>query len=482
MKTSLNLSFRILFGCAVALLATSTGRALPVFPGAVGFGTDTPAGRNGKIVRVTNLLDDVKNPPKGSLRHAVEKITGPRVVIFDVSGVIDLKGNIVIRDDGHGEHGYLTIAGQTAPFPGITLKSAGLSIYSHDILIQHIAIRPGDKMQPVDNRDCISIGAMKDRSSHNVVIDHVSCSWAVDETVSTWSDRGSVRDVTFSNCIFSEPVINGGHSKGSHPYGPLIGRNSSNVTLVNNIMAFTWARNPLIRDAGVGAQVVNNLVYHPGIWSNCAIYIGDLPQSPRPVTVVGNVIVRHPVPFTISRSDWGTPRTTRTHTKEDYRNTAIYVHKGVSPAPELYLRDNRLFNPVDGEWLPSDGDPWNTEIFRDSPENPVTRLKTDPYPNSGGTKWTPLPSSKVEAHLLAVAGKHPAKRDALDATLIANIAKRGGKFLEDLPDNAWDVVNIRATRSLELPANPNADPDGNGYTNLEEWLHKLAKEVEGRTH
>ncbi|OAM90499.1 hypothetical protein AW736_07590 [Termitidicoccus mucosus] len=471
-----------LVALAAVFSLSNTGGALPVFPSAVGFGTDTPAGRKGRIVRVTNLLDDDKKPPAGSFRHAVEKVTGPRVVIFDVSGVIDLKRDIIIRDDGHGKHGHLTIAGQTAPFPGITLKGAGIDISSHDILIQHIAIRPGDKLPPVDNRDCIKIGAPKDHAARNIVIDHVSCSWAVDETVSTWSDRGRVHDVTFSNCIFSEPVINGGHSKGSHPYGPLVGRNSNNVTLVGNIMAFTWARNPLARDKGAGAQIVNNLVYRPGIWSNCAIYIGDLPQDPRPVSVVGNVVVRHPVPFTISRSEEGKPRAARTHTKEDYRDTAIYVHKGVSPPPELFLRDNRLFNPVDGKWLPEDGDPWNTGIFRDSPENPVTKLKADPYANSGGTSWTPLPSTEVEARLLAAAGKHPAKRDALDAALVEKIRNRQGSFLEDLPMDAWDIVDIRATRVLAPPPDPNGDPDGNGYTNLEEWLHRRAAEVEGRSH
>src|SRR5690606_26207994 len=124
-------------------------------PGAVGFGTNTPAGRGGSVYRVTNL----NNSGSGSLRYGLESVTGPRVIIFDVSGVIDLQSDLVIRDDSVGDYGNVTVAGQTAPYPGITLKGGGIDIRSHDVLIQHIAIRPGNGITPLDNRDCIKIGA-----------------------------------------------------------------------------------------------------------------------------------------------------------------------------------------------------------------------------------------------------------------------------------------------------------------------------------
>lgn len=462
-------------GVAGVFLVCHSTWALPVVPGAIGFGTETVAGRGGAVYRVTNLED--RGP--GSLRFGVEEVEGPRVIVFDVSGVIRLSSDLVLRDDGHGKHGFLTIAGQTAPAPGITLAGAGVSIQSHDILIQHIAIRPGDRLKPVDNRDCIKIGGAAGHPVHHIVIDHVTCSWAVDETASTWSDKGSVSDVTFNACIFSEPVINGGHSKGSHPYGALGGRHSSNLSLIGNLFAFNFGRNPLIRDETAGAQVVNNLIYRPGIWSNGTIYIGDLTLPPHAVSIVGNVIVRHPVPFQLEMTGTDGVRKLREFLESDYRSVSIYVHDVVSPEAGLYLHDNRVFNPQTAVWHPVDGDPWNPEIFRDSQKHPVARLAADPYANSGGTAWTPLPSSEVEARVLANAGKYPTQRDALDAALVEKIRARTGSFLQDLAgDDPWASVDVRRTHALSLPENPSADDDGDGYTNLEERLHELAAAIE----
>lgn len=460
-----------------ASLLSQFAMALPVFPGAIGFGTDTPAGRHGAVYHVRNLADD----GPGSLRFGVEQITGPRVVVFDVSGVIRLTRDITVRSEDHGKYGFLTIAGQTAPSPGITLAGAGISIQSHDVLIQHIAVRSGDRLKPVDNRDCIKIGGGPTDPVHHIVLDHVSCSWSVDETVSTWSDKGSVSDVTFSFCIFSEPIINGGHSKGSHPYGALGGRHSSNLSLIGNIFAFNFGRNPLIRDETAGAQVINNFIYRPGIWSNGVIYIGDLTVPPHAVSVVGNVIVRHPVPFELEMTGTDGVRKRRVFLESDYRNVSIYVHDVVSPKAGLYLHDNRVLNPQTNAWHPIDGDPWNPEIFRDSSKHPVAHLAADPYVNSGGTAWKPWPSTEVEARLLTSVGQRPAQRDALDAELIEKIRSRQGSFRQDLAgDDPWASVDLQHTHVVTLPDNPSADDDGDGYTNLEERLHQLAAEVERR--
>jgi hypothetical protein len=348
--------------------------------------------------------------------------------------------------------------------------------------VQHIAIRPGDRLKPVDNRDCIKVDGLPGHPAHHVVIDHVSCSWAVDETAGTWSDRSTVSDVTFSNSIFSKPVINGGHTKGSHPYGVLGGRNSSKFSLIRNIMAFNLGRNPLIRDKTAGAQVVNNFIYHPGVWGNGVIYIGDLPLPPHAVSVIGNVVLRRPLPFELEQTDPDGVRRLHTYQTSDYRNVAIYVHNVVSPEAGLYLHDNRILNPQDGVWHPTDGDPYNPEIFRDNPQHSVARLSADPYANSGGVAWTVWPATEVEPRLLAHAGKTAARRDAIDAEMIEEIRTRTGVFLQDLSDRGedpWAPADIQNRRALTLPDNPDTDEDGDGYTNLEEWLHELAAKVEG---
>src|SRR5215470_4024198 len=116
------------------ILALPLIAAQPVFPGAQGFGIETPAGRGGRILRVTNLNSE----GPGSLRAAIET-KGPRIVVFEVAGVIDLNMKPLTISEP-----FITIAGQTAPTPGITIVRAGIDIATHDILLQHIRVRMGD--------------------------------------------------------------------------------------------------------------------------------------------------------------------------------------------------------------------------------------------------------------------------------------------------------------------------------------------------
>lgn len=211
-------------------------RTIKVFPGAEGFGTETPAGRGGKILKVTNLKDS----GRGSLRTAINT-KGAKIIVFEVSGIIELKSNLIIR------HPYCTIAGQTAPPPGITITNYGIKISAHDILIQHLRIRPGDRGKVRDGRwdnlDALQLNS----GAGNVVIDHVSASWAADENVSTWTN--GMNNATFSNCIISEGLHNSIHSEQPHSKGLLIGPNSGNIAIIGNLMAHNFDRVPQIQEA-----------------------------------------------------------------------------------------------------------------------------------------------------------------------------------------------------------------------------------------
>src|SRR5512133_92181 len=125
------------FLISLLVLSQNTDRSLnvnPVFPGLKGFGLDTKGGQGGRIIRVTNLNGD----GPGSLSDAV-KAAGPRIVVFEIAGVIDLKGrSIGILNP------YITIAGHTAPSPGITLIRGGINIGAHEVIIQHLKVRPGE--------------------------------------------------------------------------------------------------------------------------------------------------------------------------------------------------------------------------------------------------------------------------------------------------------------------------------------------------
>src|SRR5690348_1308087 len=140
---------RLLLAAAVLTLGANSAKALPVIPGAAGYGMDTPAGRGGKVMRVTNL----NASGAGSLKACASDTSGPRVCIFDVSGTIRITQDLMIR------YGNLTIAGQTAPSPGIMIRGAAIKIQANDVLIQHIRVRAGDDTNgpDPDNRDSLKV-------------------------------------------------------------------------------------------------------------------------------------------------------------------------------------------------------------------------------------------------------------------------------------------------------------------------------------
>src|SRR6187399_1751675 len=166
-----------LLATALALCGAASVQALPVIPGAAGFGMDTNAGRGGTVYKVTNLGAD----GAGSLKACIDA-TVPRTCVFEVSGAIHITSDLTIRN------GQLRIAGQTAPSPGIMIRGAAIKIFGSDVLIQHIRVRTGDDPNGPnpDNRDSLKIEGSSKKPVHNVVIDHCSFSWSIDEIASTW--------------------------------------------------------------------------------------------------------------------------------------------------------------------------------------------------------------------------------------------------------------------------------------------------------
>ncbi len=183
--------------------------SLAVFPGAEGFGSGTVAGRGGQIIRVTNLNDS----GTGSFRAAATA-SGARIVVFEVGGTINLNSVVLIRNP------YLTIAGQTAPEPGIQLRNYGIEIDTHDVLVQHLRIRAES-----GEGDGLRIHGYQN-ATYNIVIDHVTSNWASDENMSIWgaTSGSGVHDVTLSNCMIAE----GG-------FGILIGSSSTQANFMNKI-------------------------------------------------------------------------------------------------------------------------------------------------------------------------------------------------------------------------------------------------------
>ncbi|UPM44290.1 pectate lyase [Halocatena salina] len=199
----------------------------------------------------------VTEPNRRQLAAAVG-IDGPRLVVFETSGTVDLgKQRLTVSSD------ELYLAGQTAPSPGITLVQGDLWIDADDCVIQHLRVRPGDA-NLTEESDWEPDGIRTGDGTQNNVIDHCTTTWAVDENLSVGYDTVNT---TVSNCLIAEPLQDATHHKGDHGYGSLIGNGASNVTLAGNVWAHNYDRNPRLKQ-GTRTVVANNVIYHynDGVW------------------------------------------------------------------------------------------------------------------------------------------------------------------------------------------------------------------------
>jgi pectate lyase len=386
-------------GCVV-FCAAATAQDKPAFPGAVGWAASTPGGRGGKIIRVTNL--NAEGP--GSFRAAVET-KGPRIVVFEVGGVIDLKRTeLKIREP------YLTIAGQTAPSPGITFIRGGLDLRAHDVVIRHIRVRTGADGQA--KRSGWEADAFSTVSAHNVVVDHCTFSWGVDENMSASGPRftgetpeqwraGTSRNITFSYNLASEGLADSSHPKGEHSKGSLVHDNVTNILFYRNIWAHNVERSPLFK-GGVRGSVVNNLIYDPGKravhYNLMALEWGNRPYVNGQMSAVGNVMR-------------GGPST-------DERLPFLML--GGDGDLEYYGDDNLAVDKF-GAPLPMFGRYGKTKA----------KLITMKEPVSWPAGLAVMPSQEVETHVLANAGARPWDRDEDDNRVLFFIAEGRGKIIDD---------------------------------------------------
>ena len=406
------------FGALVAasLLAPAPAvadKGLVAFPDAQGAAAATPGGRGGKILRVTTLAPS----GPGSLVEALDA-DGPRIVVFEVGGVIDLaKHEIKITRP------FLTIAGQTAPSPGVTLIRTGVDVLTHDVVVRHIRIRTGGA--GADRTSGWAPDSISTVNAHNVIIDHCSLTWAIDENLSAsgprftgktpddWRDAVS-RRITFSNNIIAEGLAHSTHPKGEHSKGTLIHDNVNDILIVGNLYAHNYERNPLFK-GGARGMVINNLIYNPG---PRAVHYNLIPEEwygrkyeNGRVALIGNVL----------RAGPSTPQ-----------DIAFFMLGG-SGDVELFEEDNiavgRLGNP-----LPKVGR-YTTSSARIIPaQKPAL-----PF----GVKV--LRADQVEEHVIANAGARPWDRDPVDARIVADTVEGRGEII-DSEEQVGGYPQFRPTR------------------------------------
>jgi hypothetical protein len=433
------------------LFITGTISAVPAFPGAEGFGAGSLGGRGGKVLFVTNLNDG----GPGSLRAAIQAY-GPRTVIFRGSGTIVLKSTLAIRNS------HITIAGQTAPGDGICLKDYGLSIAADHVVVRHIRCRPGDNTG--GEPDAISISKGRD-----IIVDHCSASWAVDETLSASTSRG-LGNVTVQWCIISESLNDSTHHKGAHGYGALIrGGWGNGYTYHHNLFAHHKARVPRPGNyndrsedpEGFIFDFRNNVIYNWG--GSCAGYNADGSNGTNSITkmnFVGN-----------------------------------YYKRGVNSSGDLAFsestRSARAWfsgNCMNGEYP---YEPWSLVKFsKFSPVDIQNYMQSEPIPVRAARTDDAVTAYR---RVLAEGGAVLPKRDSVDARIVEEVEAGTGRIINDEEDvGGWpelksaeppkdgdrdgmpDEWEKRHGFDAEDPADRNGDADGDGYTNLEEYLNGIS--------
>ncbi|TQM17271.1 pectate lyase [Pseudoxanthomonas sp. 3HH-4] len=398
-------AFGLTCGLAALLMASAMTPALAAdapalaFPGAQGAAAHTPGGRGGKIVRVTTLA--AEGP--GSFKEAVTA-KGPRIVVFEVGGVIDL-GMKELRIS----EPFLTIAGQTAPHPGVTIIKGGLTIATHDVVIRHLRIRPGDGGLPKRSGDIDAITTV--RGAHDVIVDHCSLTWATDENLSASSTRfhgeneaewmaNASRRITYSNNIVGEGLANSIHAKGEHSKGSLIHDHVNEVLIVGNLYAHNYERSPLFK-GGARGQVINNLIYNPGqraIHYNLIAeeWLGH-PYSKGEMVVRGNVM----------RAGKST-------------EPLAFLMIGGSGDLDLYAQDNLIVDRVGNKSIQETGS------YTTAPVK-LNRVKQAPALPFG---VTPRGSGEVQDAVIETAGATPWNRDLIDRRIVADVIEGRGEIID----------------------------------------------------
>ena len=229
---------------AAALMSAAALAQTPAFPGAEGHGRYVTGGRGGTVVHVTNLNDS----GTGSFREAVK--TGKRIIVFDVAGVIALKSDLKIGDN-------ITILGQTAPSPGITLRYYTVQPGSNNI-IRFLRIRRGEEKNINDGAD-----ATWQRNKTGIIFDHCSFSWSIDEVASFYDNN----NFTMQWCTVAESLTNPGHSKGAHGYGGIWG--GKLASFHHNFIGHLMNRGPRFNGARYGwTGYTSNKEYATYQWKN----------------------------------------------------------------------------------------------------------------------------------------------------------------------------------------------------------------------
>ena len=449
-----------------------------------GYGVDTPGGRGGSVLRVTHTFDTTNTASPhwaGSFRKAVTT-PGARFVIFEVSGTINLVTNIVISNP------LITIAGQTAPSPGILLRGGHIQIDTNNVVIQHIRVRPGAIAGHPH-------GIWIRSDANDIVLDHVSVSWAVWTGIDLFAGTNgpAIGDVTIIDSIVSESLACSGVNR-NVPCDPatgngipnskavLVGDSSGDRTYNNGVPRLAMIRNLLAHNNDRQPQVqgdvhlfyINNLVYNPSLIPQSTIYwTNGFNVGPSLTVAKGNLLLAGP---TTPGHNGYVPR----WYPQEREVTWGRIGNTINPATRIYLEGNyyaRHCGP-NKACLANSAEQWR--LVKNWSTVPISTLRASSPPLT--LTNLPLSSvmqySEVEAAVLANAGARPLDRDPVDARIIREVRSRTGRVINTPNDVGGYPVLAQRRRPLTVPANPHEVVDAAGRTRIEAWLEGYARALE----
>jgi hypothetical protein len=422
------------------------------FPGAEGYGRFARGGRGGDVYHVTNLEDD----GPGSLREGIRSATGPRTIVFDTSGTIRLKSDLVIRKS------FLTIAGQTAPGDGICISDQMVQFRDAEhLIVRYLRLRMGDENKPRPaGKDCLNTNDVD-----HVIFDHLTVSWGIDAN----HDLRRGGNFTLQWSIYAEALHDSLHEKGPHAMLASFRDLTAGITLHHNLFASSRERHPTLGgsrrtrpDAIVDFR--NNVIYNvhgATNLGNCRI----------------NVINNYYRPGPDSRARI-LPLSAKTENPGALR---VFLQGNIFEGRPDLTADNRLAidftRYTTGGYLP-------TSLEKVEAHEPFDVGAARPHTDSAEGAFE---------RVLAEAGAS-LRRDAADARLVAGVRDGTHRMIntqrevggwptlrsepapqdsdqDGMPD-AWEEAH---SLNPNDPADRNADADGDGYTNLEEYLNELVE-------
>jgi len=418
------------------------------FPGAEGYGRFTKGGRGGDVYIVTNLKDS----GKGSLRYGIENASGPRTIVFEISGTIELKNHLIIDDS------FSTIAGQSAPGDGICLKDYGLKIKDcNDIIVRYIRIRLGDE----NKKFPAGYDAIETNRVSNIIFDHISASWGIDGTHDLRGEK-----FTLQWSIYGEALNNSLHEKGAHAMLGSMRDLTDNISLHHNLFHSSRNRHPTLGGGSKTREETivdfrNNVVFN---WS------GPTNLGPCRQNLINNY-------YKPGENTNQNNQPMQIKAPEAWKSTG-YSSGNFFPWNKAWTEDN--FRAIEYT---------NTGNY-----GSTTREKFELPAEIVTVEDRPVTYSATEAyHLVLKYAGASISRDAADARIVDGVMDGSNRLidsqnevggwpeLKSLPaptdkdrDGMADAWETKNGLSPADAGDRNGDPDSDGYTNLEEYLNSLA--------